>query len=99
MGISQRNPCHSCSDAYPVTGLTQLCCGKVDVGVRHSEPGPTFREIGNLLFDTDLDLRRELATQLERSRPAYRQVLDARAKARIGQFIGSVGDLAPGVQS
>ena len=31
-------------------------------------------------------------------RPLAR-VLDARAKARVRQFIGSVGDLAPGVQS
>jgi hypothetical protein len=50
--------------------LTQLCCGKIDVGVRYSKPGPTFREIGDLLFDADLDLRWELAIQLECSRPA-----------------------------
>jgi|TARA_Y100001968_G_C19072578_1_gene579116 hypothetical protein len=77
--------------------MSELRGGEVDIGCGHPGSGVSFRKIGNILLDADLDLRGKLSIQLKRGRAADWQILDTRTQPGIRQFVGSIRDLAAGI--
>ena len=90
--VSRASSAQSCH----VPRMSQLGRSKIDIRRSDARTGTPFGKVGKVLLDPDLDHGHHRG--IENVRPRHREVTNAAAQLRIGQFVSRLGDLSPGVE-